>query len=436
MAVACEVMRVGFYLENHSIRGIDLTRPELGNPGCGGTEYLFVALPYYLQKMRSESVEPVILANSTAKLPSAIESIEAESLSDAAQKAFDAGCLYFVYRPRREADYEFLHLIEHLGLASIAWAHITPTEEHLRRIRDCVAVKAVVCVEHEQHDQAYDSSAWRKLTYIVNGFDVDSFRDFEPPPKKPNSVVYIGALVPQKGFHELADAWLQVVEKHPEAHLTVAGSGGLYGEGGELGPLGIADRKYEERFTPSLLTNHGEIHDSVTFMGRVGLEKKQILSEALIGVPNPTGQTENCPGSALEFQAAGTAVVSGGYYGMLDTIEHKVTGLLGRGVDELVTHISYFLSNPEEAKVYGERGIEFVSRRYNFDCVTAEWCELFQRLESGARPAPKKMKRNYGTHYKYAIAANRVIQKMLSGCIKWPSIAEAKLRLVNRLRSN
>ena len=43
-------MKVAFYLENKDIQKVDFTNPELGNPGCGGTQFLFAATPYYLKK--------------------------------------------------------------------------------------------------------------------------------------------------------------------------------------------------------------------------------------------------------------------------------------------------------------------------------------------------------------------------------------------------
>ena len=63
-------------------------------------------------------------------------------------------------------------------------------------------LKALVCVEHEQHDHIQDTAlASRfKTTFIVNGFDVGNFRLENPPEKQNNLVVYLGALVPQKGF--------------------------------------------------------------------------------------------------------------------------------------------------------------------------------------------------------------------------------------------
>ena len=42
-------MKVAFYLENKDIQNVDFSHPELGNPGCGGTQFLFAATPYYLK---------------------------------------------------------------------------------------------------------------------------------------------------------------------------------------------------------------------------------------------------------------------------------------------------------------------------------------------------------------------------------------------------
>lgn len=424
-------MRVAFYLENRSIPDVDLSRPELGNPGCGGTEFLFAALPNYIAKDNSTCYEPILLANHTDRLPGNLAHIRVEDVMDAVRRAKEAGCSIFVYRPRRHLEAELLALIDGLEMPTIAWAHITPVATHLRAIARSKYIKAVVCVEREQHDLAMDSAIWSKLTCIVNGFDVSGFRLSNQPTKEPGLVVYLGALVPQKGFHILAKAWPRILRRCPQARLAVIGSGALYDANTELGPLGVAERTYEQRFIlPYLTDKDGSLHPSVTFLGRLGPEKKEILYRATVGVPNPGGQTENCPGSALEFQACGTAVVSGAYYGLLDTVIDGKTGLLGRTEDDLVRNICRLLENPEKAENLGKQGIQFVEERYNFSKVVAAWCDLFVRVEQGRKPKRIPYKLNLHRHHKFLIVMNRLLQMTIGRIVKWPSIVEVKAFLL------
>lgn len=425
-------MKVGFYLENRAIPDVDFTKPEEGNPGCGGTEYLFASLPVYLKNLGRGRCEPVILANHIAHLPDTVASVQADDPYDAATKAKEAGCTLFVYRPKRESEMDMLDLLTKLALPTIMWVHVTPTMAYLRKIAANPYVRAFVCVEHEQHDQIFDTPLRRKLTYIVNGFDLDGFRaGITENTKDNNLVVYIGALVPQKGFHLLAQAWPEIIKRQPFAHLFVIGSGAVYNSNAKLGRWGIADSAYEEKnIIPFLSDSDGRPLPSVTFAGRMGLEKKAVLARALIGVPNPTGQGENCPGSAIEIAACATATVSGAREGMLDTIRNGETGLLGHGITALVDEVCRLLADPSRARTMGENGVNFVRERYDYQKVCDEWCTLFERLAKGLPPQTRAPKLNITVHQKWARILNRAAQETLGRIIYWPAVEDVKEAIV------
>jgi len=422
--------KVAFYLENQRIPEVNLSQPELGNPGCGGTEYLFVALPYFLKLLQSEKCQPIILANHTTNLPKDIANYQVKDACEAARMAKNLGCSIFVYRPRRALEAELIKLIDELELRSIAWFHITPVASHLRALAKSSFIKATVCVEREQHDLAKDTAIWNKLTCIVNGFDLGGYQLPNPPEKDPNMVVFIGALVLQKGFHLLARAWPDVIARNPDAKLMVIGTGALYDNKAALGPWEIAEESYEKEFIiPYLQGDDGKPMPSVKFLGKLGTEKKFFLYQAILGIPNPTGQTENCPGSALEIQASGTAVVSGAYYGMLDTIRHGETGILGLTKNDLINNICTLLENPDRARKLGQNGIKFIDERYNFENVTTEWCELFEIIENCEVPKVISFKSNLHKHAKILILINRFFQIVFGRFIAWPTVTEIKSKV-------
>lgn len=422
------VMKIGFYLENSGIPEIDLSRPSLGNPGCGGTEYLFAALSFHLAAAGGRDHRPIVFANHAERLPDNLTCFPVTDVLEAARRAKNEGCGLFVYRPRRHPQTEFLALIDRLQLPVVAWTHVTPTEPHLRALAESPHVKAVVCVGREQHDLAWDTPIWPKLTCIANSFDVDGFRLANPPATEPGLVVYLGALVPQKGFHVLAKAWPCILRRHPKARLAVVGSGTLYGEA-RLGPWNVAAPDYEALFAPHLAGPDGRPHPSVSFLGKLGLEKKDILYRASVGVPNPSGYTENCPGSALEFQACGTAVVSAAAYGLLDTVRHGETGLLGRGENDLVNNVCALLDDPVRAETLGQNGIRFIRETFDVGTITPAWIDLFERLAVDARPRPVPLKRNLHRHAKFLIVFNRPLQMTLGRVVAWPSIIDIKSRM-------
>lgn len=429
-------VKVGFYLENKSIPDVDFTNPEAGNPGSGGSEFLFVALPYYLQKLHGKSISPVIFANTIGHLPVEVPVVEVDDVYDGAKAAKREGCDFFVYRPHLGTDATLLNVIQELQLPSIAWAHITPEPAHLRAMSKCSYLRAFVCVAPEQYDRVQDSPLHRQLACIVNGFDVDGFVPEPLPETQRDLVAYIGALVPQKGFHLLAKAWPRVLDRQPQARLVVIGSGALYDAEAPLGPWGIAEQGYETRdIIPFLDDGSGQPIPSVEFKGKLGLQKIEILCQTAVGVVNPSGHTEQCPGSALEFQAVGTPVVSGAYYGLLDTVVDGETGLLGRTDDDLVANICELLEDAEKANALGANGQNFVRDRFGYPEVASQWVELFSRLSDGREPVHPGFKRNIHRHYKWLVLVNRYLQVGIGWIIPWPSIAEIRSFMTGRLRS-
>ena len=297
-------MKIGFYLENKNVRNVDLSHPRKGNPGCGGTEFLFVALAYELAKKQNHKCTPLLLANHTHKLPNNLIAKKSLSIHDAIEIAKQEDCDLFVYRPRIESQMDIIEKVDKLEIPTIGWAHTPISSIYMKKMAQSSFFKALVCVEHEQYDLIQDSTLWKKLTYIPNGFDVDNFCLSPPPEKNFNLVVYVGSLVHTKGFHLLARVWPQVIARIPNAKLTVIGTGNLYNENAKLGRWGIADKEYEENYIiPYLSDSKEKPHSSVNFMGKLGYEKKKFIHQATVGIVNPTGSSECCPGSALEFSS-------------------------------------------------------------------------------------------------------------------------------------
>jgi hypothetical protein len=128
----------------------------------------------------------------------------------------------------------------------------------------------------------------------------------------------------------------------------------------------------------------------------------------------------------LEFQACGAPVVSGAFYGMLDTVRHNETGFLRRKVDDLSANICRLLGGAELARRLGENGAAFVRERYGFASVARQWVELFNRLAEGKRPAPVPRKANIHRHAKWLVYINQPFQATIGRCLWWPSVLELK----------
>ena len=63
-------MKVCFYLNTHGLEKKIFSNPLLGNPGIGGTEFMFWTISFYLKKIYPE-VDVVVLASHIDTLPKA-----------------------------------------------------------------------------------------------------------------------------------------------------------------------------------------------------------------------------------------------------------------------------------------------------------------------------------------------------------------------------
>jgi glycosyltransferase involved in cell wall biosynthesis len=426
-------MKIAFYVPNKGLKKIDFSTPYEGNPGSGAAEYLHVALPYYISDAKFETY---ILAQDISHMPENINCIQCNSIQEAAIKAKENDIDIFVFRPRIHEEDFILDLIDEIKLPSIGRAALTPSTKHQRKMARSNYFKALVAVGSEQYDFMSDSPIAKKLTYIDNGISLSVCTELKNIRKNKKLVTYMGAIVPQKGFHVLARVWPKILERHPDACLRVIGSSKIYNENYSVGPLGIADEIYERKYIiPYLCNNAGELHPSVTFLGALGKEKYKHLSESIVAVANPTGQTETCCVSAIEMSACSTAVVSGAYYALLGTVKHNFTGLLGRGDANLANNICKLLDNPMLAINLGKNGKALTEKVYDFNKVAIRWKELFDDVFGNSvirRPIHQFNYIKY--HRKWLRMLNYMPARFFSNIINWPSIQEVENLLINLIK--
>lgn len=421
------MIKIGLYLENKNISDVDLSKPEQGNPGIGGTEFLFVAMPYYFEKYLDKNVKFIWYANETDNLPNNIQSNKAKTREDAIKKAEKNNCDIFIWRPTIYLEEkEFLNKVKEFNLKLIAWAHNTPDFRVLNLINDCKKVKRLVCVSKEQLDSLRDHNVFYKSTYVYNAINP---KIYKPKNTKSNNyiVTFLGSIVPTKGFHELARVWPKVKEKVPRAKLVVLGSGKLYNRSQNLGEWNIAEENYEKIWRKYLADDQGNIIDSVIFKGFVGgSEKIYFLQESQVGVVNPSGASETFCLSAIEFQASGTPVVTGANKALLDTVSHNKTGLLGKNDSDLVNNITKLLLDKSFANKLGENGIEFVEENFSFKTIVKDWHQLFENVYDDKANKIKNIEQNYFNDYKFLREIWRNLKKYIPGMNKAPSFSEMK----------
>ena len=405
--------KVGLYLRNRGVADVDLRSPEKGNPGVGGTQFNFVTLPYYLQKYYQDEVDCIVYANAVEYLPPSLDVRKASSAVEAARCADEDGCNIFVYVPTdRTRKEDLLGTLESLAMKAVVWAHNVPYSlAHMDLLADHPSVFRFVVVGRERLDQIRDHSLFEKSRCIYNGFDPAPYTPDTLSSNGSPTVAYVGSLIPPKGFHLLAKAWPEVKRQVKEANLVVIGSGQLYDRGAELGKWGIAAERYEKRFRPYLSNGDGEVHSSVDFKGTLGTEKIPLLQNADVGVVNPSGKTENCPGSAIEFQAAGTPVVSIAEWGLLDTVKDGETGILMQDSGMLGKVVADLLRDRKRREEYSRAGMKFVRQKFSQEKICGQWQTLLQRVTDGRPPKQEPMKQNVLYRHKWFREGMRLAKK-------------------------
>ena len=422
-------IKVGFHVGNESYPTADTRFPEKGNPGMGGTQFTTIATAYYLDKLYRDKLEVFIFANYIDYLPHSLKAFEAIDDIDAAVKSVEQGCEIYIFRSR-PGNHTIYEKLAQLPLKAIARSNNTPDVEGLKAIFNCPTIKRHVCVSREQLDGLRDHRIFEKSTSIYHAFNDTMFNSGREINKTGNTVVYVGSLIHSKGFHILAKIWPEIILKRPDAKLLVIGSGSLYGQSKKQGKWGIAEENYEADYIrPYLSDSDGNVIDSVKFLGVLGEEKIGILQQADVGVANPSGFTETFCSTALEFQAAGTPVVSAARGGLLDTVWHGQTGLLGRNPKELKKNILFLLNNPETAKAFGQSGIRFVRNKFAYEKNAQHWFSVIVDTYSNKPPRLEKMKDNYFHNYKLLRECIRITRKSVPLLKDLPSLDEVKTQL-------
>lgn len=191
-----------------------------------------------------------------------------------------------------------------------------------------------------------------KISVIPNGVDTAKF---SPNPEVPEtlSILAVGRFTEKKGPLHTIRAFHMVLQKFPEATLTmVGGRSGLFSACEELvSQLGIGR--------------------SVNFTGALEhQEVAELMRSALIFVQHSVtasnGDTEGTPVGIMEASASGLPVVSTRHGGIREAVIHGETGFLVEERDEkgMAEYIIQLCSNPKRAKQMGMEGRMHMQAHY------------------------------------------------------------------------
>lgn len=368
-------MRLAFYLDNSGLVGRGpLPDPLLGNPGIGGTEYVFLTV---IRLLHDSWPRPLVFFRS----PQSVAGIDqkniviVKNLADAVHHAEHQNCCGLVFRPGF-ATADDWPTLENTSIPLLPWLSNLGCDNQAR-YENLQAVRFWILVSGAQADALRHSRLFTKAVVIPNPVCVP-LAQTKPrqldTAQKASDLAYVGALTPFKGFDRLARAWPSIARRCPDTRLIVFGGADLYGELASYGELTPYEKYCRE------LLEEGGYSSRVTFAGSCGLDRYQKFSSVAVGVVNPTGRDETFCLAAAEFSACGIPVLAPRRHVFIQTVLDQKTGLLTSNDRDLADFAVRLLHDQEFAWHLGQEGQEYVKTAFSVDVVTAAWQKLTSQL--------------------------------------------------------
>lgn len=361
--------KIAFFLSNGNISNINFSNIGKGNPGIGGSEYLCVLVALELTRRKNNDIY-LLSEKKLIGLPE-INNIECKSMVNALERYSDEMDLFII----DSKHFDFNLAKKYPDTKFILWINNTMKGNTMKKCVDYPNIVKLVHVSREMYDLYRDTLVFPKTTYIFNAVPIsECHKVLTPNHMRRNNVVYVGSIVPNKGFHLLAMVWKSILKAIPDAELYVIGSGKLYSQNQQLGEYGIAEESYEKQFMPFLTDANGRIIKSVHFMGIMGAEKDRLISECRVGIPNPSGKSETFGYTAVEMAMMGCRITTKYCPGYIDTVYN--TRNLYKNTNELAEYVIRLLLDRTDMRTEYENELKYFSENFSIEKVADRWEEL------------------------------------------------------------
>ncbi len=196
------------------------------------------------------------------------------------------------------------------------------------------------------------------IAVVANGVDLPHRGRYRPEVQSPH-VVFIGRLEWEKGVHVLIDAFVTVLRRYPNAHLTIAGTG-TYEQ--------ALRAQATERLPAGVVTFSGWLNDA-----ELTTLRQSATCIAVPSVYEPFGLV------ALEAAAAEVPVVVSDAGGLSDIVTDPVTGRVhpAGDVSALAACLVETINDAPAARERAARLREIVVRDYTWASVSAHTGQVY-----------------------------------------------------------
>jgi len=214
---------------------------------------------------------------------------------------------------------------------------------------------AIIAVSKDMARQLVSLGApIEKIVYNPYGVEIDRFVQ-APVITSPLHVLSVGRFVEKKAPYLTILAFKKVLERLPEAKLTMVGTGLLHDVCSKL----IRALHIEHAVELKGAVNHDEV-------ARLMHEARVFVQHSLIPA---SGDREGTPVAILEAGAAGLPVVSTRHAGISDAVIHGKTGFLVNesDIETMADYIYQLLASPDLANEMGKNARQHISANFNME---------------------------------------------------------------------
>ncbi len=384
------MIKLGFFFSNKQLQKTDLSKPYLGNPGIGGTEFLMLNLAWYLNF--DKNFEVYLFTQNIEKLPKSIKCLHAENFKEALVVSEVHKIDLFILPYYNESDEK---IIRDSNIQIILWYHLAIRKSSLMdSICRCKNIVRLIVVSTEVANYFRDHELFHKTTVISNFIIKSKPITLLNSYNFSNYCCFVGRMDDSNGLEILAKCWSKVLNQNPEINLVIIGGNTLYNKFAKTGSYGFSDSNYENKIVKLFKQSGCIIDKNIFFTGTLGFERYNIMQNARIGIVNPSGK-ESFSITALEFSNYGVPVVAGKDWGFFDSVVHNKTGFLISNELQLAKKINYLLRLNELKR----RKISFsaVNHVKNFDPdkIISEWKKEINSILDGSPCRVFRLRRNY-----------------------------------------
>ena len=201
----------------------------------------------------------------------------------------------------------------------------------------------------------------QEFLVIPNGVEIERFRPIERPPNPKVKVLFIGRLIPRKGFQRVVEALPKVRSQaqHP-FEIEVVGTGAFRSELDSFAEkLGVSDLIHYVGAAP-----YDKLHESYQYADIFVL----------------TSLSEGMPSVILEAMGCGLPIVASDVGGNNEIVKEGENGFLieGDDIDHLAEVLTQLIDNQELRKKMGEKS-QTLAKNYDWKVLLEQYNQLYQR---------------------------------------------------------